>query len=358
MKRVLAILAMVALTAACGSEDGTSAADEFESPLSEYTGNDIFATGNEDEIQQQFIEQERVRQETIATCMQNLGFEYVAVDPENVIFFDEGDEEWGSEAWSEKYGFGITTQAFSQDQVGPNLVGYDDSGFQDQEDNDPNFAITEAMSDSERDAYYEALYGSEDSFPQIDETLTEEEINEQLEDFDFQPSGCEGEAYAEDSANAFYDEFGDDLSDMYERLESDPRIAEAEQKIATCVGEKGLEYTNMEGLYERFEAQLQDLGAYGGDPFGESMEMTEEEFEAMTDAEREEFFNQGPPPLSDSDKQLLGELQAEEIELALAVNECGGGFEDQQELFREVVVEYEQEFVDANIDRLEQFKTE
>ncbi len=352
------LFAVVVLAAACGSE--TTAADgETASPLAEFLGDDVFAFDIEDEeaAQQQFIEQERARQEVIATCMQDLGFEYIPVDPEEFMFFgDSGDgPEWGTEEWTATYGFGVSTQWFSQEQVGPDLVGWDDSSFAEEEMNDPNQEIVDAMSESEMEAYYEALYGSDDAFPQFDETLSQEEIDAQLEDFTWEPQGCEGEAYAsEDSPERFYIEFSDEIDDMFERMQSDPRIAEAEAKVASCVGDKGFTYTTMEDVYQTFETRLQDISAMEG--VFDFPDVSEEEMEAMTDAEFDELFNQGPPPLSDQDRAILAEIQADEIAMAIAVDECGGGWEAQNDLFEEIRVEYEQEFIDANADRLSEFK--
>ncbi len=59
--------------------------------------------------------------------MREQGFEYLPIDTTaQQAFWEEqscGDLEWGTDEWTEKYGFGITTQRFSQAQVGPDLVG-------------------------------------------------------------------------------------------------------------------------------------------------------------------------------------------------------------------------------------------
>ncbi len=357
MKRYTAIAAALAVfLAACGGST-TETDNAASSPLAEFLGDDVslaFGDGDQEAAQAAFAEQERERQQVIAECMQREGFEYIPMDTSDFLIFEEADGlEYGSTEWAAKYGFGITTQRFSQEEVGPDLVGYDDSGFRDQMENDPNSAIVEAMSESEREAYYEALYGGEDSFPTFDDSLSDEEIEAQLEDFDFQPSGCEGEAYSEDDSNRFYQDFSDELEEMWERMEADPRIAEAEQKVADCVGEKGFDYTNMEDLYERWEPEMsaieEDIGYPGGD-------LTEEDFAQMSEEELDAIFNQ-PRTIPDDVKARLGELQQEEIAMAVAVDECGGGFENQADLFNEVRVEYEQQFVDDNADRLADYKS-
>lgn len=344
-------LTMAVILAGCGSDESTETA-AVESPIAEFLGQDDFLT-DPDAAEAQFIEQERERQEIIAECMKEQGFEYVPVDMSDVIDFGgDGEEEWGSDEWVAKWGFGITTQRYSQAQVGDNLLGFDDSFMTDDFDNDPNNAIVEALSPAEQEAYYEALYGGDDSFPAFDESLSDEEIEAQMEDFTFEPQGCEGEGYEADQTTRFYMDFSDDLQAMEERMQADPRVTAKQQEIADCVAEKGQSYTKMEDVYEYFDEKLQAIDSqlsYPGEDLGE------EDFAQMSEAEIEEMFN-NPPELSDEAKATLAELQTEEIELATVVNECGGGFQNEFELYSEIRVEYEREFLEEHADELEVYK--
>lgn len=356
IRAFVAVAAVVAI-AGCGGGDTQASSDDVSSPLGEFLGEDdiFFGDVDEDEAQERFIAEERERQAIIAECMREQGFEYTPTDPEQYVFFGgEGEDglEYGEDEWIAKYGFGISTQRFSQESVGPDLVGYDDSfdGFD--SDSDPNFAYLESLSESEQEAYQEALYG-DDAFGEFDDTLSEEEQEAAIEDIEWEPSGCEGEAYTEvSSTNRFFTEFEDELNELYERVEADPRIAEAEQEISDCVADRGLDYTDMEDLYESFESRLSELESEVQYP---SEELDEDDFAQMSPDELDEIFNQ-PAILSDEAKATLAEIQAEEIELAVAVDECGGGFEDQEALYREVVAEYEQQFIDENEDRLTEFR--
>lgn len=356
MKRLLSGLAVAALAfTACGGGEETAAGDgeDFTSPLSEFLGEPSFGFGGDQEEQEQaFVEQERERQEAIAVCMKAEGFEYIPEDPSQFIGFDglEDDIEYGSKEYVEKYGFGITTQRFSQSQVGPDLIGhnFDDFGGPDEDFVDPNQAIVEAMSDSEREAYDKALWGDE-FFVEPDATMSEEEQEAAFEDFSG-PGGCWGEA---DSTSRFYTEFSDELDEMYTAMRSDPRVVEADAETASCVADKGLEFTSMDNLFQELETKLSEIDDSSSDPFGD---LSEEDFEAMSEAEIQAMFNAGPPELSDADKAILAELQAEEIELAAAVEECGGGAGAQEELFRELIVEFEEKFIADNADKLEEFK--
>lgn len=356
-----AVLALALVGAACGS-DGSSETSA-SSPLSELLGEDVFGFNfdpDDPAAQARYNEQEQLRQEKIASCMNEQGFEYIPVDQSSFNFADfNGGIDYNSREYAEKYGFGMTTQHMSQTSVGPDLVGYDDSMFEDFESNDPNQEIVQAMDQSTQEAYYLALYGEEPEFDASfdPETATDEELDEA---YSFEPQGCFGEAYAGDSANNFYNDFQDELDEMFEAIEDDPRIVEAQQEIENCVSDNGYEFSmdsdGYEALWEQFQDRLAEVDAEaGGFPFEE---MSEEDFAAMSEDEIDAMINFSPE-LSDKGKAILGELQAEETAMAVVVWDCGGSFGDSEmaDLFQEVSVEYEQRFIDQNADRLEQYKS-
>ncbi|MEM7338973.1 MAG: hypothetical protein AAF467_10015 [Actinomycetota bacterium] len=338
--------------------DGVSAEGGFTSPIAEFLGEETFDFSDPEAAEARYLEEERARQDVIAQCMADQGFEYVPFVPDTGFGFIASDGlEYGSEEWVAKYGFGITTTWFSQEEVGPNLIGNDYGNFEEAFANDPNQEIRSGMSDAEAEAYDGALYGDQ-SFFEVDETLSEEEAEAQFDDFEpnFEEMGCQGQAYNESDGNtaAFYQEFNDDLDVMYERMEADPRVQEVEREVAECVTGKGLEYTDIDEVNERLFEEVSALESQVGFP-GENL--TDEDFENMSPDEIEAIYNQ-PRELPEEVLTKLGELQAEEIELAQAVEECGGGFDAQQDLAFEILAEYEQEFLDDNADRLAEFQAE
>ncbi len=360
MRRWLApVIGMAMVIAACGSEEteAASGSDGPSSPLAEFLGEEDYFSLDEEAGQAAFVAEERERQELIATCMREQGFEYTPVDPEQFFSFDDADDglEYGSDEWIARYGFGASTQWFSQEEVGPDLVGHDFGDPSDFEpSDDPNASYYATLSLEEQQAYDEALYGADffESF-EVDETVSEEELAEDDQADLYLPGGCEGEAY-EDSGGSmqFYSEFSDELDEMYERAFADPRIVAAEQEVADCVVERGLEYTDIEEVTEGFYDEVQALDAEIGWP---GDELSEEDFAELSEAELEEIFSQGRV-LTDDQLERLADIQAREIEMAVAVDECGGGFEAQAQLFREVIAEYEQQFLDDNADRLAEFE--
>ena len=352
--RVFSVLvAIVVFGAACGGSDETEAGSgEPSSPIAEFLGEPDFLA-DEEAAAESFIEQERAAEVKIAACMAEQGFEYIPRDVSEDDFLVGGDfDDYGSEEWTRKWGFGITTSWFSADQVGPDLLGYDDSQFQDRIESDPNQQILEAMTEAEREAYEEALWGAD--FFSFDETLSDEEIEAQLEGQQFEgPGGCQGEAFDDDPFFSFYNEFGEELEALEDQLDADPRIVELEREISECVSERGLEYIPERELWDVYQGELQEIeSTIDYSAFEESFEESFEEGE-LPDPDSFQL-----PELPAESKAKLAELQSEEIELAVATLECGGGFEATAEVYGEVRAELEQRWLDDNADRVADYAGE
>ncbi|MGH1491111.1 MAG: hypothetical protein ACRBK7_17250 [Acidimicrobiales bacterium] len=357
-KLLLVIVAAALVASGCGSGGDST---EAGSPIAEFLGQDSFIDFENDPeaAQAEFAQQELERQETIAACMKQQGFDYVPRDSSDFNVFGGPDGiDYDSREYAEKYGFGITTERYSQEEVGPELVGHNYDQFEESFEDDPNNQIVEAMDEATRDAYYEALYGPEDSFPVFDpETMTDEELEALENDFVYEPQGCEGEAWGQDDTSKFYQDFSDEMQDMYEAIEDDPRLKAKEDEIGACVAEKGYEFAGFdnEDFWMSFDGELNKVDELLGGFPGE--DLTEEDFASMTPEELDEIFNQ-PREFSDEAKTLLGELQAKETAVAVAVWDCGGSFSATGELYQEVAREYEQRFLDENADRLAEYKAD
>ena len=350
-----------------GSEDSnggdTEAAAEYESPLFEFLGFDTDFGSDESKAKQ--AQNNREGQEKVAACMRAEGFEYTPTDDAAFQVFVDGEEglEYGSKAWVEKYGFGVTTQAFSQEQVGPDLVGHNFGDFFSTPDpsNDPNAAYVQSLPQGEQEAYYAALYGS-DSGPEYDSSLSEEENEAIADEFygaDYEPTGCFSSAFVDNefaNVNAFFDEFQDEIEELQQRFEADPRVAEVRAKTKTCVADKGYVYTNQDDAFGDLQDRISDIGGGAGgggviisDGAGSGSDLTDEQIE-------QQFFEQNK--LSDDDKTKLAAAQEHELGMALAVYECSGNSLDDTsnpELSK-IRIQIEQEFLDTNQDRLAEFK--
>jgi len=360
MRVLLAVLVAILLSAACGSassptnpetaregDESRSFADvEFKSPLADFLGRDIGAFEfDEATLRQEQLEFERAT----AECMAKKGFEYTPIDPaQTVSVIPSGDEfERGSTAWTNKYGFGVTTRWFPQSQVG-DLVGRADVGFTQPVFVDPNQEYVEGLSEGERDAYYEALQGT---FPEFGPEGPDE-------DFVFEPQGCQSEAFRngterDSNVQRFNQAFGDDVSALYERVEADSRMVAFQTEVSACVAEAGMEWTNRSDVYNRFQPRLDELR-----PDASSQQAIFEaaglDPETMSERELDDFVAD-MKRLTPEKLSILAELQAEEIALAKRVDACGGGQLQEQVIRNQIQVEYEQKFLDQNADALAEF---
>ncbi len=353
-RSAITVTALSLLLAACGGggDGGDTVAageppvgeDEWrELPLTQAMGWDEFGPQNEDE----FEAQEREIQELTVECMAALGFEYQPIEQPGGFGFnpyEELDVEWGTREFAEQYGLGMLT-FFEEEQEMFAEESADDFV-------DPNQDYVESLSDSERDAYYSALYGAS---PEIDESLSEEEINEIFEDF--VPTGCESEARAEVYGPGFFgdgaqseamQEFNDLQQDLYERVEADPRVVEVQAAWQACMSEAGHDFADEQDMYESLNERMNEFDETQSFP-GE--DLTPAEFEAMSEEELEALYSQPP----EFDRELLDELQALEIEVAVANFDCGAGG---QRVRFEVQRELEAEFVEQHADLIEEVRGE
>lgn len=376
------VFAGALLFSACGSSESTEAggdgADtddaeiEYVSPLGDFLGWTQGADFDEEAAQAEWAEKDREVQEAVAACMTAEGFEYVPIDvsAQNAFYEQQEDLEWGSGEWTAKYGFGVSTQRFSQQKVGPDLVGYTwNDGSAGEQPADPNQEYVESLADNERDAYSEALYGGDDSYPvPIWEEEGREPTDEEMEAFDqewqdnYVPTGCEPVAYEEiyndgngqEQYETFDAEFGEAMVEMEERMESHPDVIAFRAEVRACVEESGAEYLSDNEAYEYFEAELAAAGLSWEDeedPFADldTSGFTDEDFQRVY----EEFEQQ---PMAPEKLAALAEVQAAEIAAAVALRECGGGWNNEAEALQDVRIELEEEFLAANADRLAEFE--
>lgn len=332
--------------AACGSSSGPDAAAPAETgsgsateapattttvaenPDSEPESLDAFFgfdPNDPDASQEQFRQWEMRQQEAMARCMINQGFEYVpAVAPSEITAVDFNEESFARER-----GFGISTQ---YDVVDPNSA----EGFV-----NPNDAIVAAMSDSERNAYYTALYGEETDL-------------EGGEDPGF-GGGCQGEAGREvfGRAEEILRELEPMFDDMQQRVEADPRLADADRGWTACMSDRGYDYDDADDLFNKalpdLQARHQEIVGERN-PFDGWTEEQIEEFYTRSEQEINAFFTQFEEQIRQNvDQEALDALREEEIALATANYECG---EERREIVREVTAELEKKFIRDNRDVL------
>lgn len=323
-----------------GSEDdGSSSGDDTGQTMSAAEIGDLLFPSIDDfqgpEAEARFADEQRAQEEKVAECMRELGFEYTPVDYGDFAFFGAADDlDPSSREWAETYGLGMSTFAFNQDSF--------EEGIED-EFVDPNQDYVEGLSPSAQDAYYEALYGPQTDFGEYDEEDGAVAIEA------FGPQGCQGEAFEATSSFAgldqLYTQFGDQLDDLYERVEADPRMRDVSDRWVTCMGEAGYSYNAPDDMYDDISSQMDVLFEETYGSFDEQFDagVTDEEFVDGTD--QPEFIEPQP------DAEKLAALQDQEIAVAVASFDCG--INDGTEVFQEIADEYTDQFIAENLTALQ-----
>ncbi len=273
-------------------------------------------------------------EEAVLKCMRDQGFEYtpMPIPVESFGLPAEPDGPFfGTDDWIEMFGFGFSTRAFSQGEVGPDLIGHsfipDDS-----EEADPNLAYRDSLSPEAQEAYDNTLYGHPD-----------DRRREPGEAGGTSETSCIQSATAENNGGldlrSFNQSFRDELVAIDDGVQQHPRVEAARDEAARCLAELGLDITRFDQAEAHIDEQLLDVLAVNGP---QSSDLAPGEGELSQDA-----------------RDLLADVQAEEIALALAFRDCGApneafdGLGDP--LFTEVRIELEEQFLVDNQDRLEAF---
>ena len=291
------------------------------------------------------MEDGRRVEELIARCMAQEGFEYIpAVRPvtSSQVTFDQ-------EEFAREQGFGITTW-YGQEGT-----------FREPDDDweDPNRAIVESLTESERAAYLEVLQGT---FGEVGSSEIDPETGEPVFPDDPFGEGCQGQAYAEvyGVQMEIFEKLGPELEELWQRVQADPRFKEDQRQWVVCMADRGYSYDSIDQFYaevfEDFQRRLDEIvGEDGGfaDPFdGWTEEEIDAFFEERSEDEIDDFFAQaGRQGRDEIDQDALAALQQEEIDLAVAAFECQ---EPMMDSFEELQREYEGRFIRENRDVLEE----
>lgn len=328
--------------AACGgtskdtAEKGTKAtADVPLGPLDKYFEKMYGGTGSAADNEKRMADsnaQMVKMEELIAACMSDEGFEYLPIDYSASMAAgftdDELDVQWGTLEFAEQYGYGATT-----DPGGYQAAA--EAGTAGTEQVDPNQKAVEAMSESERTAFYTALYGEQFSVDPTADPTADPEAPVETE-YDWTTAGCQGSASNEVSGGALEsDQFAslqEDMSAMYEAVSADPRLSDVNAAWASCMADAGFAGLAAVGdgetsIYDEVST-VQEAAYTDLDP---NVEMTEEVSASMA---------------ADL-KEQLAEITPREIKTAVADFTCRAdvGYDKVQQT---VSFELQQTFVDAH----------
>ncbi|WP_148220797.1 hypothetical protein [Xylanimonas cellulosilytica] len=295
---------LVAVAACSGPSDaGTSASDDATVGPLEAMITEIVGDWNSAEQQAKQMEME----EAVARCMADEGFEYTPVDY-SALMAEVDAVDTTTREYAQEYGYGHSIQPDTTGNPMPEFV-------------DPNEDYVAAMSESESEAYYEALYGA-----------MEYDVDNVDSIPDMSEMGCTGAAQVEimgqQDTSLFDNEeltaFGENMEQLEADVAADPKVAEAAAGWAECMADAGFDYATPQEAQDDFMTRSQAI------------------------------WEEADPESVDAPEQDA-DLQEQEREAAVADFDCKEkvGYDA---IRREVQFALEQEYIDTHEAELEAVK--
>jgi hypothetical protein len=345
----------------------TPAPSDGDATLADYLP--MFGPEDPEEAEAFWRNQERQAQEYTRECMAEEGFEYIPFVPGGEEFYGWGPED--EEERVKTQGFGMAWWFLEGEAL---MEEQEDEGGP---DDDPNWAIGEAMSDAEREAYEWALYGEQ---PEADLDWESAETEEEMMALEEEAQrlwearewiGCmefgwnQAQGGGEDLWRSFEDEFGDWWAEVDERVRADPRIIELEASWVTCMAEAGYEFRDMDEMHMSLEEEFERImtwpeegdsesGVTAAPPAVEPVEqedgsvvLVDPEGNEYTEEQMEEFWR------PQYDEAELRAFMEREIAIATADYYCGQGRWDS---YGEIYEEYQNQWVAEHKAELDAWK--
>ncbi len=266
-----------------GTDDSVSYAES--SPLGAYFIED----GGSDAAMREW---QYSTQELIASCMKAEGFDFVPSVAEVPDMMSERSE-LSERAWTEAYGYGISTAFESLTQM---------------QAADPNLAIMSAMDEVEQEIYIATLIGSDMASGDIVDPAELPPLEEQ---------GCAGQAVLSNGGEALgegLNEFNVAYGEAMEQVQDNPAMVAAADKWSVCMSGEGYDFADQEDSYEYVSVQ-----------FDEATSSLQSELDHLSDAELSALFDGTDTNIANLpgfDPEDLKAVQKEEIEIALADLDC------------------------------------
>jgi len=333
---------MLITTAACGGKPEAATTGSSGSPLDEYLGGGGGLSGDGREISPQGDDPEKQQQvqELVAACMKAAGFEYVpyvptAPEQQPVL---EGDLDW-----ARTYGYGISTI----DMAAP------DSS------DDPNTAITAAMSQSELAAYQQALFGSSFQSTRVESgpaaaapragiappgSGTDGSTAPPTGDATSSPGSvpqASAQVYGEPDVVDMqeFDTLFEALGKLQTSVEDDPRVIPLVAAWSDCMADAGHPgFSKVDDARNSIMSRWADLNGW--------------EFTPVEGGGGSVSVSRGDE-VTEPDPAKVAEIRTDEIALAVIDQGCR---QDHQAVYDQVRTELEQKFVNEHLSELERYR--
>lgn len=317
MKTLPTLTAVVLACVLAGCSSGGAGSDGLsmdDSPLNKYFAAG-YSGGDSVEERKRMEAQEKEREEAIASCMTDEGFEYTPELAEITVPDSNEDElDPMSREFAELYGYGAINNPWM-----------DDGAAEEPAAANPNQEYIDSLSESEATAYYAALYGSVD-----------EEMEDENYEYRWQDAGCQGFAQHKTAGEDPWEsedfaQLRENLNGLYARFERSPQLAELDAKWSGCMDEAG---------EPGFDTQMSAANSI----YDEMNRI----YEASAESDPEGLSDPNESP----EMEALGER---EIELALADFECRDETSYLEKALK-IQFDLEAQFVADNKADLEAFK--
>lgn len=244
----LAVGFTVGVTGCAGGSDAKPLSSE-DSPLARLLGP---LSGPTDK--KAMREKEREVQNLVARCMSDAGFEYKPSDQAATVFGPEDLAKQETEEWISKNGYGYTSSGENEsDSV-----------------TDPNATYVESLSPAQQDAYYQALYGEQQS---TDGPGSDVGVDPGSTTYDPATAGCTDRSYRQ--ANGGKGNFWEDkkyskllesMSEVHEKTDKVPEVKAAAAKWSDCMAEAGYSGLSVKmDAREHVSTKLESLYGAGED---------------------------------------------------------------------------------------------
>ena len=310
-------LVLAAAVACSGAAERPDDAAEADSPLDGYL-NEIYGGHDPNAADAETLR----REELLAECMAEQGFEYYPVVSVAGTSPLEHELGWGSLEFAEQFGYGYTTEPWGPgggnlwEQMRPKEGGADAR----------NAAYVASLSIEAKHEYEAALIGVYAVGPP-----------DEGEEMDWHEAGCMGRlTLVIEAEEAQFAEVQDALGQAFSGTELDPRVRDAVVSWASCMAGAG--YPNLSAVADAEDLVTQTV--FGGFMTEAAARVEPGPGETLFDA------------IKASAPDELAALQAQEIAVAVADATCRERV-DYERIHQAVRVEYEQAFVDAHREDLD-----
>ncbi len=310
LSRLLAVSVFVA--GACGS----SSEDEAAPLVFEQLGISHLNIG--EQIRAREISEARVV-EAAGICMKEQGYTWIPWTSSELYAPEVSELERGTPEFAAVYGYGILPLFPTRIRTHPLAR------------QNPNDVFIDGLERSERNVFYQTLYGADVGTPRA--AGVEEELYDQ--------GGCIGRANRD---FGIFPNLSDALFAQYEDIErranADEAVVAYDAEWSDCMAEKGFAYESSPSAVNAFSTI--DLEIWSATTFPVS-EYDSDALRALTDDERRSLY--ALPPIYD--QQRVADEAEREIAVATADFECQGD-QPRTAVFGEALAKYEDEFLETN----------